>query len=428
MKRFAIVCAQEFREALRSKSFIVISVFLAVMLLMVAVGGLLIGGLFTSGDDLSNVDYTGDGAASGQPGSVSYLYEVAVCDRSGDDTLERLRAGLPHIRFESMELTDLQVEELLTAGECDAYVVLNSACEFEIYEQYDLYGESLGEHIREALVAIGRIDMLGELGVDAAQAGDVLNHDRVMYTLHTVGGYDIGEYIYNYVLVILMFLVIALYGQMVATRVATEKGSRTMEVLATSVSPVELLCGKVMGVGLAGLLQMGVFIAAAAAIIRGLVSRSDILSVVAGQILDISAFDIACMVLFFVLGFLLYAFIFGALGSMVSQLEDLSGLASMPMYIFMVGYFISLFSTAGGQSGIIMKIASFVPFWSPVVMFARMSMEEVSMAELFVSLAILVVTAGLIAWWSARIYRSGMLRYGKPPKLSEIINAAKTGK
>jgi len=173
---------------------------------------------------------------------------------------------------------------------------------------------------------------------------------------------------------------------------------------------------------------MGIFILAALGIIRGVVSRSVMLSVIAGQILSISAFDIGCLVLYFVLGFLLYAFIFGALGSMVSQLEDLSGLASMPMYIFMIGYFISIFSSIGGESGFIMKLASFVPFWSPVVMFARMSVEEVPVIELVISLGLLVATAAVIAWLSARIYRSGMLRYGKPPRFREIMNAAKAEK
>jgi len=427
MRRFAIVCAQEFREALRSKPFIVISVFLAVILVALAVAGVFLTG---SAEDISGensfADFTDDGGAADS--TVSYLYSVAVCDRSGDGTLQRLRNELPYIHFEEMELTVAQAEDMVTSGECDAYLLLDSAAAFEIYEPYQMYNDPLGEVIRSALVSMSRVDMLGELGVDAQSAQEALQYDEVVYILHTVGGYDMGEYIYNYVMVILMFLVIALYGQMVATRVATEKSSRTMEVLATSVSPVELLCGKVMGVGLAGLLQMGIFILAALAVIRGVVSRSVMLSVIAGQILSISAFDIGCLVLYFVLGFLLYAFIFGALGSMVSQLEDLSGLASMPMYIFMIGYFISIFSSIGGESGFIMKLASFVPFWSPVVMFARMSVEEVPVIELVISLGLLVATAAVIAWLSARIYRSGMLRYGKPPRFREIMNAAKAEK
>lgn len=427
MKRFAIVFAQEFKETLRSKPFIIISVFLAVLLLIITAAGFILTGA-AAAETASHIDYTDDGSGLSETGSTGYLYSVAVCDKTGDDTLERLKKQLPAYLFMPMELDEDAVERLLTDGSCDAYIVLHSPTQFDIYEPADIYGVSLGEDIRAALGNMSRIDMLGQLGVDEQQAQTVLSHDEVWYTSHAVGGYDTGAYVYNYVMIMLMFLVIALYGQMVATRVAAEKGSRTMEVLATSVSPVELLCGKVMGVGAAGLLQMAVFIVGAAAIISGVLSRSPVMSVMAAQLLDISGFDIACMVMYFILGFLVYAFVFGALGSMVSRMEDLSGVASLPMYLLMIGYMIAVFASVGGESGALMKVASFVPFWSPVVMFSRMSVESVPVIQVVISLVLLAVTAALTAWLSARIYRSGMLRYGKPPRLKEIINAARNGR
>ncbi len=429
MKRFAIVFAQEFKEAVRSKPFIIISVFLAVILVLLAAAGFFLTGLFLGPDEPDGsagvIDYTGGGASMEETGGFAYLHSVAVCDKTGGDILQQLREQMPACQFRPMEPEEDEIETLLTEGGCDAYIVLYSPTSFAVYEQADLYGISLGEDISAALDRINKTAMLGELGVDPAEAQSILESDEVRYTSYAVGGYDMGGYIYNYIMVILMFLVIGLYGQMVATRVAAEKSSRTMEVLATSVSPAELLCGKVMGVGAAGLLQMALFIGAALAIIKGLLSGAPMLSVVISQILGISALDITCMVLYFILGFLVYAFIFGALGSMVSQIEDLSGVASMPMYLLMAGYMIAMFATLGGESGVLMKIASFLPFWSPVVMFSRMSIENVPAAQIVISLLLLVATAAATAWFSARVYRSGMLRYGKPPRLKEIINAAK---
>lgn len=429
MKRFAIVFCQEFKEAIRSKPFIIISVFLAVILVLLAAAGFFLTGISSTMSDTDStagvVDYTGGGASMEQSGGFAYLYSAAVCDRAGGDTLQRLREQMPACQFRPMELEEEEIEALLTEGDCDAYIVLHSPTSFDIYEQADLYGVSLGEDISAALDRMHKTDMLGRLGVEPNEAVAVLESQEVMYTSYAVGGYDMGGYIYNYIMVILMFLVIGLYGQMVATRVAAEKSSRTMEVLATSVSPAELLCGKVMGVGAAGLLQMGLFIGAALAVINGLIAGVPMLSVVLAQMLGISAFDITCMVLYFILGFLVYAFIFGALGSMVSQIEDLSGVASMPMYVLMAGYMIAMFASLGGESGALMKIASFVPFWSPVVMFSRMTVENVPVVQIVISLLLLVATAAVTAWFSARVYRSGMLRYGKPPRLKEIINAAK---
>jgi len=426
MRRFGIVFAREFRETLRSKPFIIISVFLALMLIIAAAAGIFLAA--ADGDDSgthSNVDYTDGGSAAPGNFNVTYLYSIAAEDRTGGDTLERLKKCLPYIRFEAAVFGQEKIEEELKDGGCDAYIILLSVTEFEIYEPAQLYAESLGEEISEALTRMNRADSLGQLGVDVQKAEEILSSDEVWYTAYAVGGYDMGSYVLNYVMVILMFLVIGLYGQMVATRVATEKSSRTMEVLAVSVSPTELLCGKVMGVGAAGLLQILVFIGCGVAILRGVMTSSPMMSLVAGQMLDISAGDVLCLVMYFLLGFLLYAFIFGALGSMVSQLEDLSGLASMPLYLFMIGYFIAIMGASGVRSSVMMELGSFVPFWSPVVMFARMSMESVPLWQQAVSLLILAVTAALIAWLSARIYRTGMLRYGKPPRIKEIINAAR---
>ncbi len=426
MRRFGIVFAREFRETLRSKPFIIISVFLALLLIIAAAAGVFLAaaGGADSGAH-SSADYTEGGSAAPGDFNVTYFYSVAAEDRTDGDILERLKISLPYIRFEPAGFGPEEIENELKDGVYDAYVIILSATEFEIYEPAQLYAESLGEEISEALTRINRADALEQLGVDAQQAEEILASDEVWYTSYAVGGYDMGSYVLNYVMVILMFLVIGLYGQMVATRVATEKSSRTMEVLAVSVSPTELLCGKVMGVGAAGLLQMLVFIGGGAAILHGVAARSPMLSLVAGQMLNITAGDVLCLIMYFLLGFMLYAFIFGALGSMVSQLEDLSGLASMPLYLFMVGYLIAIMGAAGAQSSIMMKAASFVPFWSPVVMFARMSMEQVPLWQQAVSLLLLAAAAALIAWLSARIYRTGMLRYGKPPRIKEIINAAR---
>ncbi len=438
MRRFALVFVQEFKETLRSKPFIIISVFFVVMLMLAAVVGFILTG-FGSGPDSGlaeapelNADYAGEDDPNGllQPehSYSDYLYFVAVNDRIGDDTLGRLSERMPAFLFREMELDEATVEEMLAGDNIDAYMVLDTPEHFDIYEPADLYGYSLGGMISEALTEVNRIRMLEQLGIGSDDACSVIESGEAWYTVHAIGGYNMGGYVYNYVMVVLMFLVIALYGQMVATRVASEKSSRTMEVLATSVSPAELLCGKVMGVGAAGLLQISVFILAAVGLIKGMLARAPLLSVVAAQLLDISVFDIACLVLYFVLGFLLYAFIFGAMGSMVSRTEDLSGVVSLPTYLFMIGYFIAMFASLGGETNALMKIASFVPFWSPVTMFSRMSVEEVPLAQVAISMLILVITAAAAAWLSARIYRSGMLRYGKPPRIKEIINAARNGR
>lgn len=429
MKRFGVVFAREFMETLRSKAFRVISVLLIVLLTL---GGgvclILMNAEGILGTQDTSADYTGGN-------SVTYLYSVTVDDRTGLGLVPELQERMAGYRIEEAPLTEESIERLINDGAADACVIITSPQQFELYEyREDMFTETgIGEAVREALSLTASAMVMEQLGLDSAQAESVFEAGEVWYVTNQVqradfAGYNIGMYVYNYVMIMLMFLVVSLYGQMVATRVATEKSSRTMEVLATSVSPVELLCGKVMGVGAAGLLQMAVFVGAGAALLRGVLTSSPMLSVVAGQILSVSAGDLVCLGLLFLLGFLLYAFIFGALGSMVSQLEDLSGVVSLPLYLFMAGYLVAIMGASTGSTGAAMKIASFLPFWSPVVMLSRMTVEAVPVWQIVLCIVLLALTAALMALVSARIYRSGMLRYGKPPRLREIINAARRGK
>ena len=427
MKRFYVVFAREFLQTVRSKTFKVLTVTFVIILVGAAFMGIALSNpalLFGQ----NSTDYT-DGTA------VVDMPFVLVDDRTGTGLGARLRDNVTGLRIEERALTAESIEALINDGTADACVVIIDPLRFELYEhQADLLVSSgVGEKIKQSLSEINAAIAMESHGLDAAAIEEVFASDDVWYSVSQVArdgfnGYNIGMYVYNYVMIMLMYMAIGLYGQMVATRVASEKSFRTMEVLATSVSPVELLSGKVLGVGAAGLLQISAFVGVGAVVLRVVAGNIPMLSVMAGQMLAVPAGDLICLALFFVLGFLMYAFIFGAMGSMVSQLDDLSGILSLPMYLFMLGYAIAMIGSAGGAAGWVMNISSFVPFWSPVTMLSRMAMEAVPLWQKMLSIGLLALTTVLMAPVSARIYRTGMLRYGKPPRIREIIKAARRGK
>ena len=422
MRRFRIVARQEFIEAVRSTPFKVITVFLLITVLLAGAAAFLL-------------DLVMNGGGEDMPDGAEMLIEtdlfehkytniIAVDDRSGEGLTQKLADELPMLRIDAMQLGEEAIVRSVNDRECDAYIIIEDPLNFICYESDSIYGESYAPMIARELARINSIKLLGERGVSGSDVSLILDSTAGYEIRRTGGGYDMGKYLFNLVLVVMMFLVISLYGQMVANRVATEKSSRTMEVLATSVSPVELLCGKVVGVGAAGLGQILMFFFVMVFIMRAVLRKIGVLDYMM-QGVSLSAADVVWLVMYFILGFLMVAFVYGGLGSMVSQTEDLSGISSLPMGLFMIGYFIAITATLTGETNILLRVGSFVPFWSPMVMFSRMSVEDVPVWQILISLTLLALTSALFAVLSARLYRTGMLRYGKPPKLREIVSALK---
>lgn len=415
MSRLGIVFSHEFKETVRSKPFIIISVFFAVVIIAIGVVGIISGA-----DDSPSGSETVDI-------SDNILYNIALADNSESGLGQQLRSSLSYIEFDDAPGDSTQYESLLEDGIYDAVVVLESDREYACYQKFSMYtGGEIPSIIESVLTDINRTAALAELGISGSDALGVTSV-QVSGRVEQVGAMNIGKYIYNYLMIILMYVVIACYGQMVATRVATEKSSRTMEVLITSASPRDLLFGKVLGVGAAGLVQLIVFVVSAFAMVKLTMSETGI-GMILDSMLNTSTADLLYLCGYFILGFLFMAFIFGALGSLVSQLEDLSGTAAVPMYVFVIGYIIAVFSTSSGTSSTLLRVCSHIPLWSPVVMFSRMAVEPVQWWEIMLSLGILLVSCIAMAVISAKVYRRGMLMYGKPPKLREIGRMLKSDK
>ena len=130
------------------------------------------------------------------------------------------------------------------------------------------------------------------------------------------------------------------------------------------------------------------------------------------------------MLVFFVLGFLVYAFMFGAVGSTASKLEDINTSVMPITYLFIIAFMVVIFSmTSGSVDNVAMLICSYIPFTSPMAMFTRICMSTVAWYEIAISIAILIASTVGIGILSARIYRVGVLLYGNKPKLGSVIKS-----
>ena len=229
------------------------------------------------------------------------------------------------------------------------------------------------------------------------------------------------------VFIILMFITILIYGMWVATGVATEKGSRVMELMISAASPRQLVMGKVVGIGGAGLTQ---YTAIAIPAVLVLAFQHQIALAVLGESgagLPIGGLTIGLLLAygaFFLMGFTLFAFVYAAVGSFVSRPDDLQTL-SLPLSLVAMGGYVSALLVLLGGGGVVGRIASFVPPFSPFAMLARLMVSSVQPWEVALSVAILLATIAIVALATVRIYATGVLLYGQRPGFRRFIAAAR---
>ena len=240
-----------------------------------------------------------------------------------------------------------------------------------------------------------------------------------------------GSFIMAYIMAVLLFMAILLYGVNVMSSVLEEKTNRIMEVLVSSLKPFEMMLGKVLGAGSVSFLQFLIWALSA----RLLMSQRGALLRAMGaggenagggfQMPPIPGSTIAVFLAFFLGGFLLYSAMFAAVGAM-SRNEQEARQAQQPVtFVLMIAY-LSIFALTNDPNSAFSRTLSMVPFTSPIAMPVRWTAGSLPLWEVMVSLGILVVGIAAVTWIAARIYRVGILMTGKRPNLKELIRWVRT--
>jgi ABC-2 type transport system permease protein len=230
------------------------------------------------------------------------------------------------------------------------------------------------------------------------------------------------------ILVILVFITSVTYGMWVATSVAEEKGSRVMEVMLNAATAGELLGGKVVGVGAAGLTQ---YLAIVAPAVGMLILQAPLARLLLGDggaddgpLVGLTGGILVAFGAFFLLGFALSALLYAAAGSLVSRQEDVQQVA-LPMLLLSFGGYIGAAIAAGSPDAAWVAPLSLVPFFSPYLMLVRLMVGHVSAGEVVLAIALLVAAIAAALWLAIRVYRAGVLLYGQRPTLGTLVEAAR---
>lgn len=259
-------------------------------------------------------------------------------------------------------------------------------------------------------------------GLNDTQIAEVQN-PNITHTIESISEDGTKNFWYAYVMVFVLYMVIIMFGQKVAMSVVTEKTSRAMEVLITSASPVALMFGKILASSVAGIFQITAIFGSA--FISYNINKSYFeTNAVINTLFNFPASLVGYLLIFFLLGFLIYSFLFGAMASTVSKIEDLSSVVMLIQIIFVAGFVVSTNAmTSGDVNSELMKGLSLFPLTSPMAMFTRIAMSEVPGLEILLSVAFLILATVLIGYIAAKIYRVGVLMYGTKPTLAKIIKA-----
>jgi ABC-2 type transport system permease protein len=219
------------------------------------------------------------------------------------------------------------------------------------------------------------------------------------------------------VLFFLMYMVIMLYGMNVARSIIEEKTSRVFEVMLATIRPEEMMAGKIIGVGSVGLTQVGIWLA-----VGLLLSGSTIAANLGGQTVHVAlnGTQVVFFFVYFILGYLFYSSIAAALGAMTNSEQELQQL-NMFLVLPLAVCFITLESVLTSPDGTLARTLALIPPFTPLLMYLRVSLGHPRPWEVVFSIVFTSASIYAIIWVTSRIYRVGVLMYGKRPNLPEIL-------
>ena len=408
MQQFFTVFKYEFKKIVLSKGYLISTGIMAIILAGVFFLPQLISDLklFNSNNNtpvaLIKTDYTKSEILVQTIHAALPDYEVKLTDKSTEEAKQEVIDDKAKFFIEANHnLTE--VTEYSKIGFSDA----------SVREVQSI--DAIVKNLRQS-------DLLAEQNLAPSAIAKVLNPD-VKINLETVNKNGASSVIYTFVLIYALYMAITFYGSHVMNSVVTEKTSRAMEVLATSVKPNALLFGKIISTSLAGLIQITAIIIEAFICVK--ISSANNPSFPVNQIIsNIPTQILVYMLIFFLLGFLIYSFLYGAFASTVSKIDEL-GSAIMPVQIIIVFTFIVTMSAinSGNADTPFNVFLSYFPFTAPMMMFTRAIISNVSTLEIILSILVLIVSTYFIGWLSARIYRVGILMYGEKPNFIKLMAA-----
>lgn len=428
-RKVRAVIRREFMQRVRSKWFLVSTLGIPALM----VGLVFLAGFFVSQSD----EDTGTTATVGvvdPSGRVAdtlveeLLADSVLASRAGDfegSTQEEIRAGLAESSF---DLVLLLPEDVVEPPEDDEPDADRRARLFALDNVPGARERQVRDALSRALVRV----RLADAGVGEVDAEALLRSAPISVVNVTETGEARSQELYqiiSFIIDFLFYMVLLIYGQMIIRSIIEEKASDIVEVMVSSLRPWELMLGKIIGVGAVGLAQLAVW-----GVVIGLVALFGLTgggAALAEAGLDLSAIGLPwgttlLVLLFLVLGYLLYAGLFAGTGATISSESDAQQ-AALPVTLLIVVPFIAVQGIIQSPNSVWAVVFSLVPFFSPLAMPPRLMITSVPAWQVAASIALLVACVLGAAWVAGRIYRVGILMKGQRANIPEVLRWVRHG-
>lgn len=406
MSKIFTVFKFELKNAIRSTAFIFSTLILVFMIIVASIIF-----KFTSNNQISSIP---------QPGSdpnAALVENIGIFNNSSelnDENVRALYGGAGISNYDSEEALKAAVEnEAIETG-----LVINSIEDLKVinkrspmFDVSNFYAEPLRQYLVD--------ERLSGLGVTAAQIEEVESSVVVNVETETLNPINPISYPLVMALSFVVYIMVIMNGSISATSVAREKSDRTMELLITSTEPINLINGKVIASfvqGLLTLLSYGI-----AAVVGYFINKEQIDMMMANLNWNIDPMILVIFIAFFIVGYIMYLYVYAALGATVSKIEEVN-VAITPVMLIIIVVYITTTVAYTNPDGAMMKALSFIPFSSPLTMHARYALSTVPMSEVALSFGILVVTMIVLSFLSIKLYRNASLNYGNQNKILSRLN------
>ncbi|KIL46860.1 ABC transporter permease [Jeotgalibacillus campisalis] len=413
MNRFGLILSKTYMQKVKSKSFLITTILFA-LAIVVGTNFQSIAGLFDSKD---GSEETWEVVVQDDSGTVAAALEQQIVFVNDQIAITRSE--------ESISELESQVEQ----GEYDALLSVTIQDSGKIMADYfsdSLTSDRYSSDLQVAMQTIQSNFAASELNLSADELATLnmpvsFNHRSFTDGAKSAEELDEARGLV-YILIFVIYMSVLIYSMMIATEVATEKSSRVMEILVSSVPPIQQIFAKILGVGLLGLTQLALWAAV------GFVSiqlSSDSFEGGIYTLFDFSGNSLGTIVygiIFFLLGYFLYAALAALLGSLVSRTEDLQQMLMPVNLLIVAGAMLSFFGLANPEASMI-TITSYIPFFSPLVMFTRVGMLNLPLWEPMLAIGLTLLTIFVIGWFGAKVYRGGVLMYGNSSSFKDLKKA-----
>jgi len=402
-----VIARRELLERVRSKWFAITTLIGPIGMIAMIVIPALIASSSTEGTRVEIVDRSGKLARPLAAVLEAVKWRVSIADPATPPAAE---------------------EDKIRRGELNGYISIDEDALGDgriVYRGDNASSQAVGLVLRHGVEAVVREARGKDAGLSPAQLEQLarrINFDSQHTTGEKEASSGLGAFAVAYFLAFILYMVITLYGVAVMRSVVQEKASRVMELMVAAVKPRSLMAGKILGVGAAGLIQVGAWLAMGAVL---LAYRAEVLGAFGiaggGQALpSLAVGEVAIVLAYFVMGFFFYSAMYAAVGAMVSS-EQETQQVQMPVTMLLIVGVLCLQVISNDPRGSSAATMTMIPFWSPMLMPMRYVLGGASLGEVALSFGILVVSTALVVRAAAKIYRVGVLLYGKRPSVKELI-------